>query len=233
MSSRRPLDPEWMDLPTFDLSQVVGTFRFIEIVNRWLGGTAALVSFFAQESREWQQDRVYHVLDAGCGSGDCAVALARWGRRRGLRLHIDAVDNHPLTADLARRTCAAFPEITCACRDVFALDGQRYDYILMSMFLHHFPDEQIPGVLTHFLASCRRRLVVNDLVRSPLHYAGTWLFTLLTSEVFRHDARLSVRKGFVPGDLERLLRDHGIRNFRLERRFFYRLLLTIGKEASS
>ncbi len=150
-----------------------------------------------------------------------------------MRLHIDAVDNHPLTADLAQRTCAAFPEITCTCRDAFALDGQRHDYIIMSMFLHHFPDEEIPDVMKRLLAACRRQVVVNDLVRSPLHYAGTWLFTLLTSDVFRHDARLSVRKGFVPEDLARLLRGHGIHNFRMERRFFYRLLLTIGKEASS
>jgi 2-polyprenyl-3-methyl-5-hydroxy-6-metoxy-1,4-benzoquinol methylase len=233
VSSRRPLDPEWMDLPTFDQPQVAGTFRFIEIVNRWLGGTAALISFFARESHEWPAGRVYRVLDAGCGSGDCAAALARWARRRGVRLRIDAFDNQPLAVDLARRNCGAFPEITCARRDVFALEGQRYDYVIMSMFLHHFPDEQVPSVLGHLLALCRRKLIVNDLVRSPLHYAGTWLFTLLTSDVFRHDARLSVRKGFAPAELEQLLHDHGIGDFRLERRFFYRFLLIVSKEASS
>jgi SAM-dependent methyltransferase len=235
VSSRRPLDPEWMDLPTFDESQVVGTFRFIEIVNRWLGGSRALISFFERESRApgspWDAHRIYRILDAGCGSGDCVLALARWARRRGVRLHIDAVDSHPLTIDLARRNCAAFPEITCFRSDVFALE-RRYDYVLMSMFLHHFPDDEVPSVLERLLARCRRKLVVNDLVRAPLHYAGTWLFTLLTSAVFRHDARLSVRKGFALDELEQLLRNHGLRSFRLERHFFYRFLLIFAKEAA-
>jgi hypothetical protein len=88
-------------------------------------------------------------------------------------------------------------------------------------------------VLTRLLERCRIGLVVNDLVRSPLHYGGTWLFTLLTSAVFRHDARLSVRKGFVPAELEQLLRAQGLRHFRLERHFFYRFLLILSKEASA
>ena len=48
-------------------------------------------------------------------------------------------------------------------------------------------------------------MVINDLVRTPLAYLGTWLFSLAASPVFRHDARLSIRKGFTLRELHRLL----------------------------
>jgi hypothetical protein len=222
-----------MDLPTFDLQQVVDTFRFIEMVNRWFGGNAALLSFFRRESQTWECGRTYRMLDVGCGVGDSAAALARWGRNHGHRLQIEAIDNNPLTVDLAGRNCRPYHEIALACRDVFHLDGPQYDYVLTSMFLHHFPDVRVPAVLEQLLSLCRLKLVVNDLIRAPLAYCGTWLFTLLTSAVFRHDARLSVRKGFLLPELQRLLCSHGFGGFRLERHFFYRFLLIIDKEASS
>lgn len=84
-------------------------------------------------------------------------------------------------------------------------------------FIHHFPDEQVPSVLKRLLAMCRYKLVINDLIRSPLAYSATWLVTLLTSAVFRHDARISVRRGFTLSELERLLSNYAFHNFRRER----------------
>ena len=69
--------------------------------------------------------------------------------------------------------------------------------------------------------------MINDLVRAPLHYALAWALTLFASPVFRHDARLSIRKGFILNELERLLREGGVGNFHLERHFFYRFLLIV------
>jgi hypothetical protein len=60
-----------------------------------------------------------------------------------------------------------------------------------------------------------RKLVVNDLVRAPLHYLSTWAFTWFASPVFRHDARLSIRKGFTLDELRGLLQDGGFGDFDL------------------
>ena len=233
MFEQRAAGPELMDGPHFGLQDVVDTFRFIEPVNRWLGGKGTILSFFQRESRAWDRAQSYRLLDVGCGSGDIPLALALWGRRNDYRLQIEAIDRHPLTVELARRRCQGYPEIVLACRDIFEPDGQKYDYVLASMFLHHFPDESIPGVLRSLLAVCSRKVVINDLLRDPLAYSGTWLFTLLTSAVSRHDARLSVKKGFTLREMDRLLRDNAFHGFRLESHFFYRFLLIVDKEASS
>ena len=76
---------------------------------------------------------------------------------------------------------------------------------------------------------CRHRLVVNDLMRSRLAYSATWLFTLVTPAVFRHDARMSVRRGFNLDELGELLSAHSFHHYRLEKHFFYRFMLIVAR----
>jgi 2-polyprenyl-3-methyl-5-hydroxy-6-metoxy-1,4-benzoquinol methylase len=230
MLERRASGPELMDGPGFGYQEVVETFRFLEPVNCWFGGIRPELSFFRRESRNWDRDRTYRILDAGCGVGDVPVALAEWSRRKGYRIRVDGVDKHPIIVELARRKCQDYPEISLFCQDVLKLKGKTYDYVHASQFLHLFPDEKVTHVLRHLLTMCQHRLVINDLVRAPLAYLATYLFTLWSSPVFRHDARISVKRGFKIGELERLLKDDGFRAFRLEKHFFFRFLLIVDKE---
>ena len=222
-----------MDCHDFSPQEVIDTFRFIEPVNRWCGGYRPLISFFRRESRTWDRDRTCHILDVGCGSGDIPAALVRWGRRHGHRLRVTAVDCHPETVELAQQNCRDYPEISVSLRDVFDLRDGDADYVMASMFLHHFPNDEAASVLTHLLSLCRRKVVVNDLRRAPLAYLGTWLFSLLASPVVRHDARLSIRKGFALEELHRILIAGSLRHYRLETHFFYRFLLILSKEDPS
>jgi SAM-dependent methyltransferase len=227
MLKERATGPEWMDGPDFDHDQVADTFRFLVPVNRLFGGIQPSLSFFRRESRAWDPDRTYRILDAGCGVGDVAVALARWARRNNFRLQIDGVDRHPAVIELGRAKCQDYPEIALACRDALQLQDRVYDYVHASQFAHHFPDEELLPLLKHFLALCQRAVVINDLLRSPLAYLATWLFTLWTPAVFRHDARMSVRRGFKIKELRALLEAGGLSNPRLEWHFFYRVLLIL------
>jgi hypothetical protein len=70
---------------------------------------------------------------------------------------------------------------------------------------------------------------MNDLVRAPLAYWSTWLFTLFANPVFRHDARISVRRGFKRDELASILRRAGLNDYRLSWHFWYRWLLIINK----
>jgi 2-polyprenyl-3-methyl-5-hydroxy-6-metoxy-1,4-benzoquinol methylase len=233
MLQQRAHGPEWMDGPDFGRQEVVETFRFLVPVNRLFGGIRPELSFFRKESRHWDRQQVCRVLDAGGGVGDVAVALARWARRAGYRLQIDAVDKHPEVIQLARERCRDFPEISLSCADVLALHGQAYDYVHASQLLHHFPDEEVVPVVRHLLGLCRRKVVINDLLRAPLAYLATWVFTLGTAPVFRHDARLSVRRGFRLEELRGLLAAGGLHDFRLTGHFFYRFLLVLNREEPS
>lgn len=225
MLEQRASELEWMDSPDFGLQETADAFRFLILVNRWFGGIQPLLSFFRRESRGWDRRRTYRILDVGCGAGDVAVALVRWSRRNGYHLQVDAIDKHALTVDLARRRCRSYPEISVGHQDVFYPKGRKHDYVHASQFLHHFPNGEIVSVVNHLVGLARRKLVINDLVRAPLHYLSAWAFTLLASPVSRHDARLSVRKGFRLDELGGLLAGGGCGDFYIERHFFFRFLL--------
>ena len=216
---------ERMDGRSFSQQDAVETFRYLIPVNRLFGGIRPLISFFRKESRSWDAEITYRILDAGCGSGDVAVALARWARRNGHRVEIDAVDNHLPTVELAQWCCAGYPEIHLHHRNIFDQNEDCYDYVYTSQFLHHFSDAEAPAVLQRLRQMSGRRLVVNDLIDAPLHYMATWMLTLFTSSVFRHDARISVRRGFQIDDLQELMRRHGFDHFHIEKHFLYRFLL--------
>jgi SAM-dependent methyltransferase len=226
---KRTSEQEFLDGPDFGHREVVNTFRFLVPVNRCLGGVRPELLFFRRESQTWDRHKTYHILDAGCGVGDVPVALVRWARREGYRLQVDAVDRHPLIIERARQRCQGYPEISLFCQDVFAFDGQDYDYVHASQFVHHFTDEKVPSVLAYLLSKCQRKLLVNDLVRAPLAYAATWLVTLFAPAVSRHDARVSVKRGFTMSELEKLLREGGFQDYSLERHFFYRFLLVVNR----
>ena len=84
---RRASGPELMDGPDFGHDEVVDTFRFLVPVNRWFGGIQPALSFFRRESRGWDRHKTYRLLDVGCGAGDVPIALIRWSRRSGYRVH--------------------------------------------------------------------------------------------------------------------------------------------------
>jgi 2-polyprenyl-3-methyl-5-hydroxy-6-metoxy-1,4-benzoquinol methylase len=219
------IGPERMDNDSFSRQDAMDTFRYLVPVNRLFGGIRPVISVLQRESGAWGEGETCRILDAGCGSGDVAVDIVRWARRHGQHVAIDAVDSHLPTLELARRRCAGYPEIRLHHRDVFARGEGPYDYVYASQFLHHFPDAEAPAVIQSLRQMCRRRLIISDLVASPLHYLATWMLTLFTSGVFRHDARISVRRGFRVDELQALLRRHGFDQFRIERHFLYRFVL--------
>jgi 2-polyprenyl-3-methyl-5-hydroxy-6-metoxy-1,4-benzoquinol methylase len=224
---RRATALEKLDRQDFGQEEVRGTFRYPVPVNRWFGGIRPQLRFFQRESLGWERRCPQSILDVGCGAGDVAVALVRWGRQHGQRIRIRAIDSHPDIVDLARQRCREYPEISVHLQNVLETRTVLYDYVHASQFLHHVEDAEVGNVLRHLLGMCRRAVVVNDLVRSPLHYGAAWLLSLLASPVFRHDARLSIRKGFRLEELRRLLAEQRFADHRLEKHFFYRFLLIL------
>jgi 2-polyprenyl-3-methyl-5-hydroxy-6-metoxy-1,4-benzoquinol methylase len=236
MLRQRRRGVEWLDAEDLTPDVVHETFAMLPTVNRWFGGVRPVLAFFRRESRAWAPGQVVRILDVGCGVGDVGVALVRWARQRGHRLQVHGIDRHPLIVELAQENCKGYPEIEISCANVLTLHpgeaGPHYDYVHASQVVHHFPDEEVVPLLRHMLGLCRQKVVINDLVRAPLHYLATWVFTLFAPRTFRHDGRISITRGFRLDELAALLRAGGLHRFSLEKHFFYRFLLILPKESS-
>lgn len=227
----RATEEEIIETGKLSRKDVVESFRFIERANRWLGGTEAILSFFRRECAAWERGRLYRLLDVGCGACDIPLALARFCRARGYKIQVEGLDAHPLIIELARQKCRAFPEINPIQADIFEYQGSRaYDYILLSNFIHHFSEEQIISLLKKLRPLSRRKILINDLWRTREAYFWAWLVTIFAPPVIKHDARLSIRRGFRPEEIENLMKEAGISFYSLEDKFGYRFLLVIGPD---
>jgi ubiquinone/menaquinone biosynthesis C-methylase UbiE len=151
-------------------------------------------------------------------------------------VHIVASDLHPQMLAIARQRCRAFPEIQVQPADALALPfaGDAFDVAVLSLALHHFADEQQLRVLCELRRVARELVLINDLERTRLNYAGARVLAATwwrRNRLTRHDGPLSVLRSFTRAELQQLAVRAGLGN-RVERRFFQRIVL-IGDAAAA
>ncbi len=233
----RRLDPEWLDRPDNPAAQVEGALADIRFVNRWLGGRRALRGPLDELFDELPRDRPVEVLDVGTGGGDLPLEMVAHGRRRGRRVAVTAVDRDPAAAAVAARAVAAGSDVRVVRADALELpfESRAFDLVTASMFLHHFDHDGVVGLLRIFRRVARYAVVVNDLRRHRLPWAFIKAFGYVTwrHPMFRHDAPLSVLRGFTDAELARASRDAGVETTRIERRWPFRLVLTLPAESAA
>ena len=190
-------------------------------VNRWLGGTKAILrevtGLIGDFVRSKGSNCPIQVVDFGCGSADIAVAMVKWARKKGHPVHVLAIDFNHTVCRIAREKCQDFPEITVIQGDVLhpPLGEAGCDLIFCSAFLHHFSDGVVSSILKNLIRKARQGVIISDLHRHPLSYWGIFLVSRLfsCSEAVCNDGPLSVLKGFSKIELGRILRAAGIELF--------------------
>ncbi|MDQ2777691.1 MAG: methyltransferase domain-containing protein [Acidobacteriota bacterium] len=174
-------------------------------INRFLGGHSTIRKLL---STAVSRDEKFTVLDIGAASGDTARYIAD------LYPHASVTS---LDYNLTNLEAAPFPKLIA---DAFSLPfGERsFDFVMSSLFLHHFTDEQVVALLRSFHGAARRGLLIADLERHVLPY----LFLKLSKPFFGwgritvHDGLISVRAAFRKGELQGLAKSAGIQNAKLE-----------------
>ena len=227
---RRSLEREYMDDHDPPQPVVDEVYRFLEGINRWLGGHRATLERFRQLSHGWKPGERIEVLDVAAGGGDFARALVRWGRAHGFDIRVTALDISPSALRSAqRRQARARPEtgVRLVCGDVHhsPLRDGGVDYVTCALFFHHLTDADVVSTLRAFDQLATRGIVVNDLIRRWRLFAWTWLFTMPFNTVLRQDGPLSVRRAFRPRELEQLAHSAGLPWLSVREHFGHRMTL--------
>ncbi len=202
----RVLTPELMDDPGADREELRRALAYIRGVNRWLGGSAALIRLLDRWSRRWPRGRPVTLLDIGTGSGDIPLAARGWTERAGFDLRVTGVDLHATTLALAREHIAGREGIELVAADARLLmerfEPGSFDYVHAGLFLHHLPNADVVKVLGIMDLLARAGIVWNDLVRSRLSGTALRLMLIGQPRMARHDAIVSVRAGFTRREVE-------------------------------
>ena len=228
----RTLTPEVMDDPDLKPAQHRAALRGLSRLNRF--GSASFV--FDALRDLLTEDRPLRVLDIATGGGDVPIAMAHRAGRLGMPIKIDACDLSATAIDYARERADA----AGAAIDFFQLNVLNdpiptgYDVVTCSLFLHHLMDRHAVELLVKMAAAAEKRIVVNDVRRSPGNRAlvclGARLLTL--SPVVHTDAKRSMDAAFTIEEAARLAERAKLGGVKIEPRFPARYVLVCDKSES-
>lgn len=221
--------PELMDDLSIGGAELAETLAQLRRINRLLGAARPTLAGVAQLWRGAGQPAYLSILDVGAGSGDIDRQLLAWASRHNIQMDVTLMDIHPDTCTVAKAYHHHEPRVKVVQGSVFQLSACQADIVTASLFLHHFPAGQVPVVLSTMLQAARLGLVINDLHRHLVAWAFIWLATRLFSRnrLIRHDAPLSVRRGFRAADFDQLKAVPGLANLRYAWQPLFRYLLII------
>lgn len=211
MFDSRATQMEFLDRPDCDPALAAASYQFMETVNCNFGGIRLVRRFLAAETAGRYTGDPFRILDIGSGSCDIPLAMIRWARACGIPLHFTCLEMADHAIDIARGQLARAgnPPVKLLQEDVFTHQPiEPYDYAVTSMCFHHFSNAQILMLLHRLRGFVRSSLLINDLRRSQLASLAARLLLVATAAPagVRHDALLSIRRGFKIDELRTLLR---------------------------
>ena len=218
---------ELMDLPNTDPAELAHTLADLAWINRWLGGLRLVRLHLAPFLHETAGP--IRILDVGTGDADVPRAIAQWGRSTGVSVDIEAIDHHAPIVQLARQASSSYPEVRIRQVDALALPypAGSFTIVLASLVLHHMEGEEQVGLLRELYRVARRAVLVNDLRRGNWAFLVTWaaLHVVSRNRLIHHDGPVSVRRGFLPGELLSLAHRAGWERASVSQHVFFRLAL--------
>jgi SAM-dependent methyltransferase len=216
--------PEILDSGTCPPVEIEASLRDLCRINRWFGGVATTRSLLERVASATGHKH-FSVLEVAAGFGEVPRAAARQLADQGISLDITDLDLMPSHLQRGHRALVA---------DALALPfrDNSFDLVSCSLFVHHLRPDDVSRFAAEASRVSRRAVLINDLIRHPLHlalvYAG---FPLMRSHVSRVDGIASVRGAYVPEEMRKMLANGGpaAREIEISRHYLFRMGVIVWK----
>lgn len=227
---QRVITREILDFDDCPPVEVETSLRDLGRINRWFGGVATTRGMIQRVASTTGQ-RHFSMLEVAAGFGEVPRIAGQQLARRGINLDVtqlDRVRSHLRNGDGPEAVVAdalALPFRSCA-----------FDLASCSLFAHHLEPSELALFVDEALRVSRCAVLINDLVRHPVHlalvYAG---FPLMRSYVSRVDGLASVRRAYVPGEIREILSSGAgpARKIEISRHYLFRMGVIVWKGAES
>ena len=190
--------PEILDSDACSPADVEATLRDIGRVNRWFGGVATTQKMVERVAQACGAKH-FSLLEVGAGTGEVPEIVREWLAHRGITLDVTLLDRAQSHLPSANHSVVG---------DALALpfgDGA-FDLVSCNLFAHHLPPQQLARFGREGLRVCRRAVLINDLIRHPLHLALAFAgYPIMRSRVAWLDGLTSVRRAYVPDEIRSVL----------------------------
>jgi ubiquinone/menaquinone biosynthesis C-methylase UbiE len=190
--------PEILDSDACPPDEVEASLRDISRINRWFGGVATTRRLIERVATATGR-KLFSVLEVAAGFGEVSKIAGKQLGRKGIILEVTDLDRAKTHLLRGNRTVVA---------DALALPfhDNCFDLVSCSLFAHHLEPAELKQFAGEALRVSRCAVLINDLVRHPLHVAAVYAgFPLMRSYVSRVDGLASVRRAYIPDEMRQIL----------------------------
>jgi SAM-dependent methyltransferase len=216
---------ELLDTDAGTAEEISGSLSDLWFINRAFGGISTGCSLIEQVAKNTSLSKI-SLLEVASGPGEVPNEVKRKLRRNGIELEISLLD---------RSRSHMNGSSSAVVGDAVALpfrDGS-FDVVSSNLFVHHLMPDAARQFMTEALRVCRTAVVINDLIRNPIHFALVYAgLPLFRSRLTWHDAPASVRQAYTPEEMQTLLASTPAARVDINRHYLFRMGVIAWKHGS-
>ena len=214
---RRVVTPELLDSDSGTPAEIAGSLADLRFINRWFGGVGTSLAMVHHVARKLNRSSL-SLLEVAAGSGDVPGTVRRKLRHHGLELKVTLLDRSFSHLDYDS-TPAVVGDALC-----LPFHDESFDLISCGLFGHHLSPDEIITFANESLRVCRSAVLINDLIRNPIHLAFVYAgFLFYRSRLTRHDGPASVRAAYTTSEIRELLKQTRARTVEIHRHYLFRM----------
>jgi ubiquinone/menaquinone biosynthesis C-methylase UbiE len=218
---KRAAIAELLDTDSGTPAEIAGSLSDLRWFNQHFGGISTAESMIRRVAAKFGVSSL-SLLEVAAGSGYVPGTARQHLKQDGLRLEITLLDRAPSHLDSTNSNGGNRAVVG----DALALPfpDSSFDLVSSTLFAHHFTPPQIVQFVNEGLRVCRAAVLINDLVRQPLHLALAYLGSpLYRSRITRHDAPVSVRQAYTEEEMLSLLAQTAAAQVDITRHYLFRM----------
>jgi len=223
----RSYDSELLDAPNIPKELLMQNLRELDFIDRILGGYT--ISMNGIKKLVTEKNKIYHIVDLGCGSGGTMKRIAGWARAKGYKVKLTGVDKNADVIHYMSEYCKDYSEISGVVSDYrdYLNTAPAIDIIHCSLFCHHLKDDELAELFSCIKEFSNTGFVINDLHRNWLAYYSVQMIThvLNGSVLSKNDGPVSILRAFKLEELNTLLKKAQIKNYSINWKWAFRYLV--------
>jgi ubiquinone/menaquinone biosynthesis C-methylase UbiE len=214
---RRPTI-ELLDRDSGTPDEIESSLRDLQSFNERLGGVSTTRDLIhAVGARTGKKH--FSLLEIAAGTGFVPVQASRELNSKGIEVDITLSDRaltHLPRNGNAHKVAADALNLP--------FSDSAFDLVSCTLFLHHLAPDEVVKFARESLRVSRLAVLVNDLVRNPLHlalaYAGVPIYR---SRITRNDAPASVKQAYTTDEMSGFFRTSGAAKVETQKHFLFRM----------
>ena len=199
--------PEILDSFSCPVHLAQAALTVLGRMNRWFGGVTTTQKMVECAARVTGKNQ-FSLLEVASGLGEVPALVQRRLASRGIVLDVTLLDRARSHLPRSSNGKTAAAKTRQVVSDALALPfpDRTFDLVSCNLFTHHLNSHQLAEFVREGLRVSRRALLINDIVRHPLHLASLYAsYPIMLNRIAWLDGITSVRRAYIPEEIRSVI----------------------------